>query len=449
MSSASMNTENEASMEHAYITERPERDAKFFARMGWILAIVGAGSFFTWAALAPLDQGIPVQGTVVVSGKRKAVQSMSSGVVSRILVREGEIVKQGQPLFRLDQTQVAADVQSLQAQYRMAWASLARWQAERDNLKQVTFPAELSNDPDPRLALVLEGQRQLFSSRREAYYREQAGLRASIEGATAQLAGMRRARTDLNAQADSLQQQLSNLQPLADNGYIPRNRLMEYQRQLSQVQQQLAENTGESGRVEQGILESRLKLQQHAEEYQKEVRTQLADVQLKSVTLSEQLTSAGFDLQHSEIIATADGVAVNLGVHTEGAVVRQGETLLEIVPQGTTLEVEGHLPINLIDKVGAHLPVDILFTAFNQSKTPRVPGEVSLISADQMVDEKTGVPYYVLRSSVSDQAMEKLNGLVIKPGMPAEMFVRTGERSLLNYLFKPLLDRAGSALTEE
>jgi protease secretion system membrane fusion protein len=331
----------------------------------------------------------------------------------------------------------------------MAWASLARWQAERDNLKQVTFPAELSNDPDPRLALVLEGQRQLFSSRREAYYREQAGLRASIEGATAQLAGMRRARTDLNAQADSLQQQLSNLQPLADNGYIPRNRLMEYQRQLSQVQQQLAENTGESGRVEQGILESRLKLQQHAEEYQKEVRTQLADAQLKSVTLSEQLTSAGFDLQHSEIIATADGVAVNLGVHTEGAVVRQGETLLEIVPQGTTLEVEGHLPINLIDKVGAHLPVDILFTAFNQSKTPRVPGEVSLISADQMVDEKTGVPYYVLRSSVSDQAMEKLNGLVIKPGMPAEMFVRTGERSLLNYLFKPLLDRAGSALTEE
>ena len=134
--------------------------------------------------------------------------------------------------------------------------------------------------------------------------------------------------TDLNAQADSLQQQLSNLQPLADNGYIPRNRLLEYQRQLSQVQQELAQNTGESGRVEQGILESRLKLQQHGEEYQKEVRTQLADAQLKSVTLSEQLTSAGFDLQHSEIVATADGVAVNLGVHTEGAVVRQGEQRL-------------------------------------------------------------------------------------------------------------------------
>ncbi|TVT84368.1 HlyD family type I secretion periplasmic adaptor subunit [Pseudomonas sp. H3(2019)] len=436
-------------IEQGYAPERLERDAGYFARLGWMLAVVGAGSFFLWASLAPLDQGIPVQGTVVVSGKRKAVQSMSGGVLSRILVREGEAVKQGQPLFRLDQTQVEADVQSLQAQYRMAWASLARWQSERDNLKQVSFPAELSNDPDPRLALVLEGQRQLFSSRREAFDREQAGMRANIEGANAQLAGMRRARTDLTAQAESLRQQLTNLQPLADNGYIPRNRLMEFQRQLSQIQQQLAQNSGESGRVEQGILETRLKLQQHSEEYQKEVRSQLADTQLKSLTLEQQLTSAGFNLQQSEIVAPADGIAVNLGVHTEGAVIRPGETLLEIVPQGTRLEVEGHLPVNLIDKVGSHLPVDILFTAFNQSNTPRVPGEVSLISADQMVDEKTGVPYYVLRSSVSDVAMEKLNGLVIKPGMPAEMFVRTGERSLLNYLFKPLLDRAGSALTEE
>ena len=425
-----------------------ERGAGFYVRMGWILTLIGAGSFFAWASLAPLDEGIPVQGTVVVSGKRKAVQSLGAGVVSQILVREGQAVHQGEPLFRLDQTQVQADVQSLRAQYRMAWASTARWQSERDNLQQVSFPPELSNNPDPRLALVLEGQQQLFSSRREAFAREQSALKASIEGATRQLAGMRRARGDLTAQADSLRQQLNNLRPLAENGYIPRNRLMEYERQLSQVQQDVAQNTGESGRIEQGILESRLKLAQHIDEYQKEVRTQLADAQLKSLTLEQQLASAGFDLQHSEITAPADGIAVNLGVHTEGAVVRAGETLLEIVPQGTRLEVEGRLPVNLVDRVGSELPVDILFTAFNQSSTPRVSGEVSLVSADQLLDEKTGMPYYVLRSSVSDQALETLNGLVIKPGMPAEMFVRTGERSLLNYLFTPLLDRAGSALTE-
>ncbi len=437
-----------------YAVPGKERSVQFFTRAGWLLTLVGAGSFFLWASLAPLDQGIAVQGTVVVSGKRKAVQSLDSGVVSRILVTEGQAVKEGEPLFRLDQTQVEADVQSLRAQYRMAWASLARWQSERDNLSEVNFPAELiaaghGQDPDPRLAMVLEGQRQLFSSRRQALAREQAGLQASIEGAGAQLAGMRRARSDLLAQADSLRQQLSNLQPLAQNGFIPRNRLLEYERQLSQVQQEMAQNAGETGRIEQGIVESRLRLQQQREEYQKEVRTQWADAQVKTLTLEQQLASAGFSLQHSEILAPADGIAVNLGVHTEGAVVRAGQTLLEVVPQGTRLEVEGRLPVNLIDKVGSHLPVDILFTAFNQNSTPRVTGEVSLISADQLEDEKTGQPYYVLRTSVSDAVMEKLNGLVIKPGMPAEIFVRTGERSLLNYLFKPLLDRAGSALTEE
>ncbi|MNP27640.1 Type I secretion system membrane fusion protein PrsE [compost metagenome] len=136
-------------------------------------------------------------------------------------------------------------------------------------------------------------------------------------------------------------------------------------------------------------------------------------------------------------------------MHTEGAVVRAGDTLLEVVPQGTALEVEGRLPVNLVDKVAVQLPVDILFTAFNQSSTPRVAGEVALISADQLLDDKTGQPYYVLRSTVSEQALARLNGLVIRPGMPAELFVRTGERSLLNYLFKPLLDRAGTALTEQ
>ena len=427
---------------------QPARGAGFYVRVGWVLTIVGAGSFFLWASLAPLDEGIPVQGTVVVSGKRKAVQSLGAGVVNQILVREGQAVQQGQVLFRLDPTQVEADVQSLRAQYRMALASMARWQSERDKLQRESFAPELSRDPDPRLALVLEGQQQLFSSRREAFAREQAGLKASIEGATQQLSGMRRARGDQLAQADSLRQQLSNLRPLAENGYIPRNRLMEYERQLSQIQQDLAQNTGESGRIEQGILESRLKLAQHIDEYQKEVRSQLADARLKSLTLEQQLASASFDLQHTDISAPAEGIAVNLGVHTEGAVVRAGETLLELVPQDARLEVEGRLPVNLVDRVGSALTVDILFTAFNQSSTPRVSGEVSLVSADQMLDEKTGMPYYVLRSTVSEQALEKLNGLVIKPGMPAEMFVRTGERSLLNYLFKPLLDRAGSALTE-
>ncbi|HEK0907714.1 TPA: HlyD family type I secretion periplasmic adaptor subunit [Pseudomonas putida] len=428
---------------------RVTSDARFYVRLGWLLTLLGFGGFMAWASLAPLDQGVAVQGTVVVSGKRKAVQSMAAGVVSRILVSEGQVVRQGEPLFRLDRTQVQADVEALQAQYRMAQASLARWRGERDNAGQVQFPAELMDESDAQLGLVVEGQRQLFDSRRQALDREQGAVSASIEGSQAQLAGMRRARGDLQAQADSLREQLDNLRPLAGEGYIPRNRVLEYQRQLSQVQRDLAQNAGDSARLEQGIVEARLNLQQRREEYQKEVRTQLAEAQVKAATLEQQLNSARFELRHSEILAPADGIAVNLGVHTEGAVVRAGDTLLEIVPQGTALEVEGRLPVNLVDKVAPQLPVDILFTAFNQNSTPRVTGEVALISADQLLDERSGQPYYVLRSTVSEEALARLQGLSIRPGMPAELFVRTGERSLLNYLFKPLLDRAGSALTEQ
>jgi len=428
---------------------RVTSDARFYVRLGWLLTLLGFGGFMAWASLAPLDQGVAVQGTVVVSGKRKAVQSMAAGVVSRILVSEGQVVRQGEPLFRLDRTQVQADVEALQAQYRMTQASLARWRGERDNAGQVQFPAELMDESDAQLGLVVEGQRQLFDSRRQALAREQGAVSASIEGSQAQLAGMRRARGELQAQADSLREQLDNLRPLAGEGYIPRNRVLEYQRQLSQVQRDLAQNAGDSARLEQGIVEARLNLQQRREEYQKEVRTQLAEAQVKAATLEQQLNSARFELRHSEILAPADGIAVNLGVHTEGAVVRAGDTLLEIVPQGTALEVEGRLPVNLVDKVAPQLPVDILFTAFNQNSTPRVTGEVALISADQLLDERSGQPYYVLRSTVSEEALARLQGLSIRPGMPAELFVRTGERSLLNYLFKPLLDRAGSALTEQ
>lgn len=428
---------------------RMTSDARFYVRLGWLLTLLGFGGFMAWASLAPLDQGVAVQGTVVVSGKRKAVQSMAAGVVSRILVSEGQVVRQGEPLFRLDRTQVQADVEALQAQYRMTQASLARWRGERDNAGQVQFPAELMDESDAQLGLVVEGQRQLFDSRRQALAREQGAVSASIEGSQAQLAGMRRARGDLQAQADSLREQLDNLRPLAGEGYIPRNRVLDYQRQLSQVQRDLAQNAGDSARLEQGIVEARLNLQQRREEYQKEVRTQLAEAQVKAATLEQQLNSARFELRHSEILAPANGIAVNLGVHTEGAVVRAGDTLLEIVPQGTALEVEGRLPVNLVDKVAPQLPVDILFTAFNQNSTPRVTGEVALISADQLLDERSGQPYYVLRSTVSEEALARLQGLSIRPGMPAELFVRTGERSLLNYLFKPLLDRAGSALTEQ
>ena len=193
----------------------------------------------------------------------------------------------------------------------------------------------------------------------------------------------------------------------------------------------------------------RLKIRQLAEEYQKEVRTQLADTRVRTEDLRNRLASAEFELANSQLRAPVAGIVVGLDVFTEGGVIKPGQALMEIVPQGEPLLVEARVPVELADKVHAGLPVELMFSAFSQSTTPRVAGEVTLVSADRQVDERTDEPYYTLRAQVSDAGMAQLAGLQIRPGMPVEAFVRTGERSMLNYLFKPLLDRTHMALVEE
>lgn len=425
-----------------------ERSADYFVQWGWILSLFGVGGFLLWAALAPLDQGVSVPATVVVSGNRKTVQSAAPGMVTEIRVRDGQRVKKGQALIYLDPTQIAANVEALSTQRLIALATLARWQSERDDLAQINFPDAVSQNPSPSTGGVIQAQRQLFESRRQALTQQQAATLASTDGSVAQLNGAEHIASSLSQQAASLREQINNLRPLATGGYIPRNRLLELQRQLTQLEQQVAQNRAQQQQLKHQVRELKLQHQQQIENYQKEVRSQLTQAQLSSLTLEQQLTAALFSLEHSIIKAPSTGIAMNLSVHSVGAVVSANQTLLEIVPQDTPLEIEGKLPVHLIDKIAVHLPVDIMFSAFEQSSTPRVAGEVSLISADQLINPQTAMPYYIVRSSISDTALKNLNGLLIKPGMPAEMFIRSGERSLLNYLFKPLFDRTSNALTE-
>ena len=244
-------------------------------------------------------------------------------------------------------------------------------------------------------------------------------------------------------------EQLQGLRELAREGYIPRNRLLDTERVYAQILGSISEDHGRIGQLQRQVLEMRLKIRQLAEEYQKEVRTQLADTRIRTQDLRNRLASAEFELANSQLRAPVAGIVVGLDVFTEGGVIKPGQPLMEIVPQGEPLLVEARVPVELADKVHAGLPVELMFSAFSQSTTPRVAGEVMLVSADRQVDERTDEPYYTMRAQVSEQGMAQLAGLQIRPGMPVEAFVRTGERSMLNYLFKPLLDRTHMALVEE
>lgn len=422
-------------------------DDKRYSRLGWWLVLGGFAGFIGWAALAPLDKGVAVSGKVMVSGHRKTVQHPTGGIVERIEVRDGEVVNAGQVLLRLKETPLRGQMQSLRSQYLASLASEARLSAESEGLSAIHFAPELLSEP--QAAATLDLQRQLFNSRAQSLATEQQGLRETIAGAEAQLRGTRDSQASKVQQRAALNEQLQGLRELARDGYIARNRLLDSERLYSQINGSIAEDDGRIGQLQRQVLELRLRIRQLGEDFQKDLRGQLADTRTRSDDLRNRLASAEFELANSMVRAPASGVVVGLEVFTEGGVIKSGQALMDIVPQGEPLLVEARVPVHMVDKVHPGVPVELLFSAFNQATTPRVAGEVTLVSADRQVDERTDEPYYTVRAQVSADGMQQLQGVQIRPGMPVETFVKTGERSMLNYLFKPLLDRTHMALVEE
>lgn len=426
-------------------------DATAPTRLGWWVVLAGFGGFMLWATLAPLDKGVPVVGNVAVATQRKAVQHQTGGTIEDILVKEGDTVKAGQIMVRMNDVQVKASAEMTRVQYYTARATEARLAAERDGKRVVTFPAELESakSSDPRIAANIDLQSQLFTSRQSAIQSELAAIEENIAGLKAQVKGLEESRETQKLQQKLLKEQLDDMRDLAKEGYVARNRVFELERTYAQVNGSIAEIIGNIGRAQRQISELGLRRIQRAQEYQKEVRTQLAEVQKEAEALQSRLKSQDFDLANSQVKAPVDGTVVGVNVFTKGGVISPGYRMMDIVPSDDALVVEGQVPVNLIDKVHKELPVELIFSAFNQNDTPHIPGVVTRVSADRLVDEKTGMPYYKLEAEVTPEGKMMLKNLQVRPGMPVEVFVKTGERTMMSYLLKPIFDRAATALSEE
>lgn len=420
-----------------------------FLRWGMWLVIVGFGGFLSWASFAPLDRGVPVSGSVVVTGNRKAVQHPGGGVIAQLRVHDGDKVQADQVLVVMNTVSTQTRRDALQSQLRSLQLQTARLRAERTGDSDLTLPPELLAAQD-ELEVVeqLALQRQLLVNRRAALRSELAAVDEGVAGTEALLAGMQSLLRSKQQQKQLLNEQLSGIRGLAAKGYVARNQLLSMEGQLANVEGEIAETHGSIGRLQRQVIELRLQAQQRRDEYSKEVNSQLADGHAQSAALRNQLEKAEADLQDTQIRAPVAGTVVGMAVFTEGGVIQAGQQLMEIVPEDSPMEVEARVPVELIDKVHPALPVELLFSAFDQSTTPRVAGEVTMVGADRLVDQQTGKPYYALRVKVTREGMDKLQGLTIRPGMPVEGFIRTGERSLMNYLLKPLTDRLHLALTE-
>lgn len=427
-------------------------DAASYSRLGWLLIVVAFGGFLLWACFAPLDKGVPMPGFVTAEGNRKSVQHLTGGTIADILVKDGDVVKKGQVLVRMNSVLSNSQAESVRAQYITQRLAEARLLAERDGKKNIDFPPALdSMKNDPRVVAGFALQNQLFSSRRGALESELGTYEETIAGLKSQMKGLEESREAKKAQIGFLKEQLDNTRDLAREGYVARSRLLELERTYAQLSGAMSEDAGNLGRTQRQIMEITLRRAQRAQDFQKEVRTVLSDTQREAESMASRLEGLEYDLHNTDVKAPVDGIVVGLNVFTRGGVVGSGAKMMDIVPSDDPLIVEGQLPVNLIDRVHHGLPVELVFSAFNTNKTPHIPGIVTQVSADRSVEERTGAAYYKVRARVSPEGAKLIaqKKLDIQPGMPVEVFVKTGERTLMSYLLKPIFDRAHSSLSED
>jgi len=428
----------------------PDADYAKPIRLGLSLLLAGFGGFFLWAALAPLDEGVPAPALVSVESKRKRIDHLNGGLIEKILVREGEAVREGQELLVLNETQAKAGLNAIESQWRTAAASEARLQAEQKGLREVLFPPRLvAAANEPEVAAVIAAQTDLFRSRRAALEGDLRIIRESVRGLEEQARSLEQLRFGRERQVELFKEQLASYQKLNTQGFISRNQLLDLERQLAEVQSKQSEDLANIAAVHARLAEFRARGAQRETEYRREVETQLSEVQAQVATLAERLAAQRDTYTRLAIRAPVAGAVVDLAFHTVGGVVKPGDRILDIVPASDELIVEAQVAPQYIDRVRAGLPAEVHFDAYMASADrPIVSGEVKVVSADALTDQRSGAQYYAMRVSVPAAELKKLGALKLQPGMQGTVMVKTGERPLLVYLWRPLVRRFTGALSE-
>ncbi|MBD9587866.1 HlyD family type I secretion periplasmic adaptor subunit [Pseudomonas sp. PDM03] len=420
-------------------------------RRGLWLVLAGFGGFLLWSWLAPLDAGVVATGTVKVTSNRKAVQHLSGGTVEAILVREGDSVKKGQEVVRLDSLRALAEQGAVSAQYIVSKTVENRLEAERDNLDVVNFDPDLFKrfGNDHRLLAAMDLQQRLLDTRRAGLAGEISILQENLAASAVQLKGLQQVYGARASQINFLNQELKGTRVLAAEGYVPRNRLLELERSNADLSAGQAENLNNIARVRSQTTEIKLRILQRQHDYLKEVESQLTDTAKENTTLADRLRALDYEVTHTVIRSPIDGMVQSLSIATVGGIIQPGFKIMEIVPDNEPLQVDAMIPVQAIDKMVPGLAVDIAFPAFNHAQTPNIPGRVKTVSADRLMDEESKQPFYLAQVEVTPDGMNLLGSNHIRPGMPASVTIKTGERNMMSYLLKPMLDRVDSSFKEQ
>ena len=416
-------------------------------RIGLTIFALVFGVFGGWAALAPIDGAAYAPGEVKVETQNKIVQHLEGGIIAEILVGNGDLVEPGQPLLNLDRTQPQAQLDVARIQYMANLVREARLLAQRVGAESIAWPAALDLD-DPATREEIDAQTYIFDTRKTALEGNIEVLEQRIVQLENRVVGMEAARAARLLLAESFEAELEDTRELLEQGFSDRIRLRELERNFANSSGEAAELAANIASTEVQIGETVLQIQQVEKDSSNEVAAQLAETRTNLNDLQERIIALEDVVARTVIRSPDGGFVTGMQTHTLGGVISPGMIIAEIVPEDDELVIEAQVSPNDIDRVALNQEANIRFSAFG-NMTPTVYGEVTNLSADSFQDQNTGLSYYTAEIMVTPDGMDDLGDLVLMPGMPAEVFITTGERTFLQYLFKPFSNAVARSFRED
>ncbi len=404
-----------------------------------------------WAATSELTGAVIGQGVLVVDSSVKKVQHLTGGVVAELRVREGDKVKAGDILVRLDETQTLANATIISKNFDDLLARQARLESERDNMDRITFPKVLldrARDTSTEAARAITAEKSLFDLRRQARSGQKAQLMERSAQLQEEIKGYLGQVDAKQKEVEFIRQELEGVRTLFQKNLVPMNRLTALERDSARIDGERSQLSGAIAQSKGKMAEIALQIIQIDQDLRTEVGKDLIEAQSKISELAERKTAAVDQLNRIDIRAPQSGRVHQLTVHTVGGVITPGEPIMMIVPDADALAVEVKIAPRDIEQVYVGQAASMRFAAFDQKTTPGIEGEVSMVSAETTLDQRTGTSYYTARVLLSPEQVAKMGDAKLLPGMPVDVFIKTPGRTAFSYLIKPLRDQAERAFKE-